>query len=312
LALDGGVIIVSLPKLIIINTSTPKTNITSKDWLTLLFLSCVWGSSFILIKKSLIGFTFFEMGLMRCVIAFLAFLPFVIYFAKRIDWKRWKDYMFISLTGSAIPAFLYAIAQTEITSIASGILNSLTPSFTLIFGILFFKTKSSLLQVAGVCMGLIGAVFIIMYGSELYIGAKPAYGLFVVLATMCYALNVNFVKRKFQDHDPLVLGAVSFLFVGLPFLVIAIVIGIPQKVMAEPPAQLSLMYLTILSIMSTVVSLIIYYKLVQRTTPLFASSVTYIMPVIVLFWGVIDGESLVLFHIVGLILIVMGIYLIRK
>lgn len=252
------------------------------------------------------------MGLMRCVIAFLAFLPFVIYFAKRIDWKRWKEYLLISLTGSAIPAFLYAIAQTQITSIASGILNSLTPSFTLIFGILFFKIKSSFLQVSGVCLGLLGAMFIIMYGSELYIGAKPAYGLFVVLATMCYALNVHLIKKLFQDDDPLVLGAVSFLFVGLPFLLVAVVIGIPQKVIAEPAAQLSLLYLTILSIMSTVVSLIIYYKLVQRTTPLFASSVTYIMPAVVLFWGILDGESLVLFHILGLLMIIMGIYLIRK
>lgn len=290
----------------------PKTAISPKDWLSLLFLSCIWGSSFILIKKSLVGLTFFEMGLMRCVIAFLAFLPFVIYFTKRIDWKRWKEYLLISLTGSAIPAFLYAIAQTEITSIASGILNSLTPSFTLIFGILFFNIKSSLLQVVGVCLGLLGAVFIIMYGSELYIGAKPAYGLFVVFATMCYALNVHFIKKLFQDDDPLILGAVSFLFVGLPFLIVAVLIGIPEKVIAEPAAQLSILYLTVLSIMSTVVSLIIYYKLVQRTTPLFASSVTYIMPVIVLFWGVVDGEDLVFFHILGLLMIIMGIYLIRK
>lgn len=252
------------------------------------------------------------MGLMRSVIAFLAFLPFVFYFSKRIDWSRWKAYLLISMTGSAIPAFLYAIAQTQITSIASGILNSLTPLFTLIFGVLFFKTKSNILQLTGVLLGLAGAVLIILFGSELYIGANPIYGLFVILGTMCYALNGNFVKKLFQEEDPLLLGAVSFLFVGVPFFLIAIYIGIPQKVIHEPAAQLSFMYLCILSIMSTVVSLIIYYKLLQRTTALFASSVTYIMPIVVLFWGLIDGENLLMFHLIGLLLIITGVYLIRK
>lgn len=249
---------------------------------------------------------------MRIVIAFLAFLPFVFYFSKRINWNKWKSYLLISLTGSAIPAFLYAIAQTQITSIASGILNSLTPLFTLIFGVLFFKTQSNILQFVGVLLGLVGAVLIILFGSELYIGANPIYGVFVMLGTMCYALNGNLVKTLFQDEDPLLLGAVSFLFVGIPFFFIAIGVGIPQKVISEPAAQLSLLFLALLSIMSTVVSLIIYYQLLQRTTALFASSVTYIMPIVVLFWGIIDGEALVLFHIVGLLLIIGGVYLIRK
>ena len=283
-----------------------------KDWLTLLFLSLVWGSSFILIKKSLIGFSFFEMGLMRTVIAFLTFLPFIIYFAKRIQWNRWKEYTLIGMTGSAIPAFLYAIAQTEITSIASGLLNSLVPMFTVIFGILFFGIKSNKLQLIGVFLGFIGAVVIILHGSELSIGSKPLYGLFVVVATMCYALNANFIKTLFQEADPLVLGAVSFLFIGVPFTFIAIFIGIPAKVIHEPAARLSLLYTTILSVMSTVISLILYFKLIQKTSALFASSVTYLIPIVVLFWGVLDGESLVVFHFVGLLLIVGGVFLVRK
>jgi drug/metabolite transporter (DMT)-like permease len=289
-----------------------KTQIELKEWFILAFLSLVWGSSFILIKKSLVGFNFFEMGLMRSVVAFLTFLPFVFYFAKKITWNRWKEYTLIGLTGSAIPAFLYAIAQTEISSIASGLLNSLTPMFTVIFGLLFFKAKSNLSQILGVSFGLIGAIIIILYGSELEIGSNPYYALFVVVGTMCYAMNANFIKHLFQEEEPIVLGAVSFLFIGVPFFLIAIYIGIPTKVMNEPTAQLSLLYVSILSVMSTVVSLILYYQLIQRTTPLFASSVTYLIPVVVLFWGVIDGESLVVFHFIGLVLIISGVYLVRK
>ncbi len=283
-----------------------------KDWLTLLFLSLVWGSSFILIKKSLIGFNYVEMGLMRTVVAFLTFLPFIFYFANRIQWNRWKEYTLIGLTGSAIPAFLYAIAQTEITSIASGLLNSLVPMFTVIFGILFFGIKSNKLQLVGVLLGFVGAVVIILNGSELHIGSKPVYGLFVVIATMCYALNANFIKSLFQDTDPMVLGAVSFLFIGVPFTLIAIFIGIPGKVIHEPAARLSLMYITILSVMSTVISLILYFKLIQKTSALFASSVTYLIPIVVLFWGAFDGEALVPFHFIGLLLIVGGVFLVRK
>ena len=252
------------------------------------------------------------MGLMRIIIAFFAFTPFIFYFFKRINWARWKVYLLIGVTGNGIPAFLYAIAQTEITSIASGILNSLTPLFTILFGLLFFKVRSSVYQGIGVTMGLLGAVLIIAYGSQLEFGSNPAYGLFVVLGTMCYALNSNFVKTYLQDDDPLLLAAVSFLLIGVPFVVIAIMIQIPAKIIASEAAQLSLMYLTLLSVMSTVFSLIIYYYLLQRTTALFASSVTYVMPAVVLFWGIFDGETLVIFHIVGLILIIGGVFLIRK
>ena len=129
---------------------------------------------------------------------------------------------------------------------------------------------------------------------------------------MCYALNANFIKTLFQEADPLVLGAVSFLFIGVPFTFIAIFIGIPAKVIHEPAARLSLLYTTILSVMSTVISLILYFKLIQKTSALFASSVTYLIPIVVLFWGVLDGESLVVFHFVGLLLIVGGVFLVRK
>jgi len=252
------------------------------------------------------------MGLMRIVIAFLAFTPFIFYFYKKINWSKWKLYLLIGVTGNAIPAFMYALAQTEITSIASGILNSLTPLFTIIFGLLFFKVKSNIYQGIGVALGLVGAILIIVYGSQLDLGSNPAYGLFVVIGTMCYAINSNFIKTYFQDDDPLLLAAVSFLLIGVPFVFIALCIGIPAKVMASDAAQLSLMYLTLLSIMSTVFSLIIYYQLLQRTTALFASSVTYIMPAIVLFWGIFDGEALVIYHFIGLGLIIGGVYLIRK
>jgi len=252
------------------------------------------------------------MGLMRTVIAFLTFLPFVFYFAKKINWSRWKEYTLIGATGSAIPAFLYAIAQTEISSIASGLLNSLTPMFTVIFGLLFFNIKSNWYQLLGVSVGLIGAIIIILYGSEFDIGSNPNYAIFVVLGTMCYAMNANFIKHLFQKEDPMVLGAVSFLFIGVPFFFIAIYVGIPAKVISEPAARWSLLYVSVLAVMSTVVSLILYYQLIQRTTPLFASSVTYLIPVVVLFWGVLDGESLVVFHFVGLLLIIGGVYLVRR
>lgn len=252
------------------------------------------------------------MGLMRIVIAFLAFTPFIFYFFKKINWSKWKLYLLIGVTGNAIPAFMYAIAQTEITSIASGILNSLTPLFTIVFGLLFFNVKSNIYQGIGVTLGLLGAVLIIAYGSQLDLGSNPAYGLFVVIGTMCYAMNSNFIKTYLQDEDPLLLAAVSFLLIGVPFVIIALCIGIPANVMQSEAAQLSLMYLTLLSIMSTVFSLIIYYYLLQRTTALFASSVTYTMPAIVLFWGIFDGEALVMFHLIGLGLIIGGVYLIRK
>jgi len=231
---------------------------------------------------------------------------------KHIQWDMWQKYIIISLIGIGFPAFLYALAQTQISSIVSGILNSLTPLFTILMGVLFFSIPTKSRQYYGVILGLIGALLIMLIGKEVGVSKNMLYSLLVVIATIGYAFNVNYVKHHFQNHNPIALTAISLFIIGVPALMAALIMQIPQHIMSDSAALTSFGYLTILALASTAFASVFYYKLVQSTSALFASSVTYIMPAIILLWGLLDGEMFSTVHFMGLALIIAGVYLTRS
>lgn len=287
--------------------------ISTKDWATMIFLSIIWGSSFILIKKSLIAFDFIEMGTLRLAISFLAFIPIYLTISHKVDWSQWKAYILIGVTGSGLPSYFFALAQTKISSGASGVLNSLSPIFTLLLGVLFFGAVFQWNKILGVILGLLGAAILILLGEQAGIGSEPLYALFVVCGTICYAFNTNYVKSFFTNTDPLPLSAASFITIGSPALLYILLISdVPHKVMTHPNGLLSLGAVSILSLVGTVFSIIIYYRLIDRTHPIFASSIAYLIPVVSIIWGYLDGEPFSYLHVLGLGLILGGVYVISK
>jgi drug/metabolite transporter (DMT)-like permease len=281
-----------------------------KAWLTLLFLSIIWGTSFILIKKALITFTPVQVAILRIAIAGIAFSPFFFYHIRRLEWHRWKFYIVIALTGSGIPAVLYATAQTKMTSATAGILNTLTPIFALIIGVLVFKNKIQKRQLLGITLGFLGACNLILLDSSAS-GQKGSvlYGLLIVLGSLCYGANVNLVKAYFQKVRPIELSSFAFFLLGIPAILILPFTDIPYLVVNDPHGIESLSYLVILALFSTVFALVIFYRLVQQTDAVFGSSVAYLIPIVALFWGLLDGEPLGLMHFVLLVIILIGVYL---
>lgn len=276
-------------------------------------LAIVWGSSFILIKKAIIAFSPLEVAALRISLSAMAFLPFLIKFWSNIDWSKWKYFLLVGLTGSGIPAFLYPIGQTEISSSIAGILNSCTPIFTFLLGILLFRSKFVGLKFVGIIIGIIGAGVLIFYGKDpTDIGGNPLYTLFIIGGTICYGLNINIVKSIFQNIDPLKLSAVSFSMIGPPALLFLLVNGSFSNIDYSPELIQSAGAIVFLSIFGTVISTVLFFKLVQGTSAVFASSVAYIIPIVALFWGFLDGESIGLVHLLGMGLILTGVYLIRK
>ncbi len=289
----------------------PKSTVL-KSWLTLIFLSVIWGTSFILIKKSLIVFSPVEVAILRVAISGLAFTPFFIKYWSDHEWHRWKLYMVVALSGSAIPAVLFATAQTQIGSAIAGILNSTTPIFALIIGMVFFKSTITIRQVSGIALGFIGAVGLIAIDASTDdLGGQIAYGSLIILGSVFYGANVNIVKEYFTDVTPLRLSTLSFFLVGMPFWLIIPFSDIPTKVVSHPYAIYAVMYLTFLAVISTVFCLYIFYQLVQDTNALFASSVAYLIPIVALVWGFFDGEVLGMWHFISLLIIIIGVYLIR-
>ncbi len=282
------------------------------DYAILGFLSIIWGSSFILIKLGLDYFTPMQVGALRIFIAAIAFVPISIYKWKEIDWKLWPFYLIVGMCGSGIPSFLFPLAQQELSSSVTGVLNSLTPLFTLIIGAWILKSKINNAKIFGVILGLIGAVLLILLGDNLDLNEKLYYGFYVLLATICYGTSVNVAKAKMNHINPTLLMSNSFLLI-LPFAVIAFFTSDTHTTIMETPGiSKGILYVALLSLLGTFYASILFYKMVQRTNPVFSSSVTYLIPIVSLFWGVLDGEAFGIYHAFGMVLILVGVFFSRK
>jgi len=287
-------------------------NLNAK-WIYLIILSIIWGSSFILIKKSLLGLTPYQLGALRTIITGVILLSFGFKRLKSIPKSKWKWLLISGLLGSFIPSFFFAIAETEIDSAVVSILNSLVPLNTILFGFAVFKITSTKQQVLGVIIGFIGTAILILKGAELNPNQNYLYASFVIASTVMYAANVNIVKRYLQDVKPLAIAAGNYVFILIPAIIVLLFTDFfTSERFNNPNLPSALLYITILSVFGTALAKVVFFKLVQISTPVFASSVTYIMPIVALIWGIIDGEAFSLLQGLAALLILFGVYLANK
>lgn len=280
------------------------------SWGLLILLSLIWGSSFILIKKSLLAFSAGEVGALRIATAALFLIPIAIRNFGRVGKKdRWFLLM-VGFVGSFLPAFLFAKAQTQLASGVTGVLNALTPLFVVMIGALFFGQKFTRRNTVGLIISLVGTVVLIMATSRGNLGDINFYAFYVVLATLCYGLNLNIIKYRLSNLKPVAITAISLVFV-VPIAIVFLFgfTDFTTKIVEVEGAWLSLMYVSILGVIGTAAALIIFNRLVQLTTPMFASFVTYLIPIIAVIWGVIDGEPLFMGHYLGMVGIIIGVFI---
>ena len=282
-------------------------------WIYLIFLSIIWGSSFILMKKSLIGLTPIQLGALRILISgvFITLVGF--YSLKKIPKTKWKWIIISGFLGTFFPAFLFALAITEIDSSIASILNSLTPLNTILFGFAVFKIASSRHQITGVIIGFIGTSILIGAGAQLNPQQNYLYAGLVLMATIMYAININLIKKYLQEVNALAIATGNFVAVMLPALIVLFKADFFNKeVLNQPELPMSLVYVTILAIFGTALAKVVFNKLVQISTPVFASSVTYLIPVVALAWGILDGEKFSFYQTLATILIFIGVYLANR
>ncbi len=281
-------------------------------WGLLLLLSLIWGSSFILIKKGLLIYSASEVGAIRIVSAYLFLIPLAVKSLKGLDYKQWLLLLTVGMFGSFLPAFLFAKAQTELPSSIAGILNALTPLFTMLVGAVLFSQKTNLRMFSGLVLGFFGCGILILSGSEGKINFNY-YGLFVVLATIFYAANLNLIKFKLSDLPARTITSLSLFIVG-PVASFHLLVNTEflTKTVEIEGAYLALGALGLLGILGTAVALILFNQLVKITSPIFTSSVTYIIPLVAVVWGLMDGEQLFFGHYIGMGFIIFGVYLVNK
>lgn len=282
-------------------------------WSILAGLALIWGSSFILIKRGLEYFSSTEVGALRISIAFLVLSPIALFRIRKIAWREWKLFLLVGLIGSGLPAFLFAKAQTGIDSSLAGILNSLTPLFTMIVGLSFFSLKPKWFNIAGVLIGLTGAIGLISISGGKGFEFNFQYAVYIIVATICYATNVNIVKFKLKETDALTITAFSFFTIGFPVLLyLFIFTDFLRQITTEPEALKGLGYITILAVVGTGIALIAFNKLVKLASPVFAASVTYLIPIVAVVWGAIDAEEMRPQSFLWMGVILLGIFLVNK
>jgi len=288
-------------------------NTEQKKWFFLFILAITWGSSFILIKKGLQGLSPWQLGSLRTVISALFIFTIGFKSLKTIQSHQWKWVVITGFLGTFFPSFLFAFAETEVDSGVVSILNSLVPLNTILIGLAVFKITSTKTQVFGVILGFIGASMLIFNSMELHPDQNYLYAGFVVLATVMYASSVNIIKRYLQDVKPIAIATGNFVAIVIPaILVLSFSNFFTTQTFENDAIYRSIGCVAILSLFGTVMAKIIFNTLIQISSPVFASSVTYLMPVVALLWGLLDGEVFGLNQGLASLLIVSGIYLANK
>lgn len=252
-----------------------------------------------------------DIAAVRMVVAACILLPVSIKALRKVSAKDYTYIAVVGLAGSAIPALCFATAQQKLDSGVAGMLNSLTPLFTFLIGIFIFRRKVQWMQLSGIVIAMIGTLLLIASGQQ---AAKMhgGYAMLLVLATFLYGMSVNTIAMKLQHVNALHITSISLLMASSPYLVYLIMSDISQRVQDHPEGMQSLGYVVLLGAMGTGAANFIYFRITQKAGPLYASSVTYLIPIVAYLWAIADGESIGITQIISAALILCGVALLRR
>lgn len=281
-------------------------------WVVLTILALTWGSVFILIKKTLLVFNPYEIGALRMLISGIVLIKFGLPALRKMSRRTMIWVGVAGFFGNFFPTFLFPIAQTQVSSSMAGILDTLVPVFVLVLGFLFFGIKSKLIQLIGAVVGFSGAAILLYFSETSTEETQLGYAMLIVLATACYGLAALVVKNRLSHVPSLQLSSGAITLWALPSLVALGFSGFFTNFESNPQTWEAVGYMMILAVLGTAVCGILYNKLIQEVSPVFASTVTYLLPVVAVSWGLLDGEKFTSWYLVGALLILIGIYLIRE
>ncbi len=293
---------------------------TVKSWLLLLLLSCVWGSSFILIKTGLFDADGNErlpadqLAALRVTFAFFALVPVLIKGFKYLDRQNWLFLFIAGVCGNGLPAFLFAYAETTLNSSITGMLNSLVPLFTILIGAVFFQFQIKKIHLIGIAIAVLGTFLIVkeqLVGTVITTTMLLPFGA-VVLATICYATSLNVIKYKLTSIKSTAITALSF------FLIAPLAIGyllqsdFIERVQTQENILPGIGAIVVLAIVGTALAVLLFNVLIKMSSPIFASSVTYFIPIVAMLIGWLIGESISLIQLVGMLVLISGVLIINR
>ena len=286
----------------------------ARAWLVLILLSLIWGSSFILMKEGLEGFDALELALIRMSVAAICLAPLALRHVRGIGVRELALLFVVGLTGNALPAFLYAKSETVLPSAVVGVLTSMTPIFSLLVAWMFFRQRFPRASVIGIVVGLVGAVVLAMAGSpEAGRTTNLAFAGLVLIATVSYGVNVNLVKNFFATRNMVLVTSIALSAVGLPALILLLTgTNFIETLRTNPAAPAALGYISILGAFGTALSVLLFNQLLKDATIIFATSVTYTIPIVAVLWGIVLHEPFTMLHALAFAVILAGVWLANR
>ncbi len=283
-----------------------------KKWFYLAILSLIWGSSFILIKKGLVGLNSVQLASLRMIFAASVIYVYSYNSIKKIPKKSWKWIVITAYLGTFFPVYLISYGQTEIESGLASIITTVTPINTLIIGIIFFSLTFSIKQLLGLFIGLVGAVLLLYEASETNLNSNIYFSFFIYLTTVGYAASVNLIKKYLTNIPPEAVTAGIFLSISPPAIIVLYFSDFTDLNFQDPLILKSIFFVLVLGVFGSAIAQTLFNKFVKISSPIFASAVTYTMPVVAIFWALIDGEILSIMQFFATAIILIGVYLVNK
>ncbi|MDJ1469598.1 DMT family transporter [Xanthocytophaga flava] len=294
-----------------LSTSTSRYTPATLVWIAFVLLTLTWGSSFILIKKGLQSYSTWQVATLRLVSASVIMIPLALVYIRQIPKEKIQYVVLSSLLSMFTPAYLFCAGQTGLSSSIVGVLNALTPGFTFLVGVLFFHQRSRWIQIAGLLVGLAGTLFLVLITAQGTV-VLNGYAILIVLATVSYGFNINIIKNHLASINPVHLTTVTVSISGLLALLYSIVTHTDLLQITTHEEKTSFAAVVTLGIMGTAFAQLVFNSIIKVSSAVFFSSVTYFVPVIAVFWGVWDGEVLLLWHYLGILLIIVSVFILNK
>ncbi len=258
-------------------------------------------------------FSDMQVGALRIVFAGTALLPFALRAIRRISSLRiFLLLAIVGLTGNFLPAFLFTYAETGLSSGYAGMMNSFTPIFAIIIGVSVFKDKLTKGQLIGIGIGTIGVILLMIAGKNLSVSGDWSHLIALVIATLCYGISLNAIKHTLQGYKSYEIASLSFLIILIPSAIIAMQQSSIETIQLNAHAWEGLIAIGILSLVGTAFALILFNKLVADSSVVFASSVTYLIPIIAVLIGIYFGETINGYQVGAMTIVISGVFVVNR
>ena len=286
------------------------------SWVLLIFLALIWGSSFILMKRAMFThdgspiFNDTQVGALRMLIAAAVLLPFALKNLRFLkDWKMAGKLAIVGFCGNFFPAFLFTYAETGISSGYAGMLNSCTPIFAIIIGVVIFRDRLTRIQLIGVLIGTIGVISLMIAGQNLSINGNWTHIFAIVIATICYGTSLNVIRHTLSHLKSFQIASLAFLITIVPSAIITLQQDVIGTIRTNPASTDGLIAVIILSVIGTAFALIIFNKIIAMSSVIFASSVTYLIPIVAVIIGLSFGETINSWQVGSMVIAVAGVFI---